>query len=225
MVNTALICFSAVLEHLLDPYTEMSKLCDKLPNDCLIAVEVPDIDAFDGKNGEPYGEFSLEHINYFSERSLSALFYRLGCNIIKSEKVSYQGGGSLILLAQNKHSPEKFSYSNDYINMQAYIVASENKLESCLKKLLPKITKNLLIYGAGSHTARLIPRLLSLDINNFDAIIDSNQNLWGEKLGNIPIVPINNINNFNNHDILISSFKSEKIIKDTLPPPHAAITM
>ena len=70
------VCIMSVLEHLLNLNKDLKQLFNHLNIGCKILVEVSAIEFFPNLHNEPYGEFSLEHIQYFDTNSL--------CNLMKS---------------------------------------------------------------------------------------------------------------------------------------------
>ena len=90
-------------------------------------------------------------------------------------------------------------------------------MQSLLHKVAGKLHAPFLIYGAGSHTARILP-MLSADLRQLPvhAIIDNNPNLAGKQLGGIPIVSAAKLGDYPGRDILISSFRYETEIKNYL---------
>lgn len=204
-----LFCFTAVLEHLISPFEALNDLLSQCLNGTYIAIEVPDLEAFDGKKGEPYGEFSLEHINYFSKKSIAMFFKRLGCTVVDTYKIQYAYNGSLLVLAQKmiKHAQIVI---DDHKIISEYIANSEKKLNTVLMNIQFG-SEPIAIYGAGSHTARLLPRLKKMGVS-VEKIFDKNSNLQNTCLGEIPILSIEKYDIDESMLILISSFLYEKEI-------------
>ncbi len=71
-----LIIFSQVLEHLIDLRTAIIDSYRLLKDNGMIFIGVPDAGNFYKEFDEPYGEFSTEHINFFTLKSLSFLMSR-----------------------------------------------------------------------------------------------------------------------------------------------------
>lgn len=213
-----LVCLSAVLEHMTDPHGALQHLLAGMAAGSWLAVEVPDLDAFDGSTGEPYGELSLEHINYFSKRSLGYLFDSLGCETVCCEQIRLSGGGSLLILARKRPTiAVKHSKTNDTTIMLEYLSASKGTFTPRLTNLLARLNSPFVVYGAGSHTARLLPQLQQAKkLQMCMGIVDNNTNLHGVSMGGIKIHPTSWLEVCKNCTIVISSYKSEKEIMKSL---------
>lgn len=212
-----LFCLSAVLEHLSAPADQLKELLERAQGGTCIAVEVPDLESFDAAHAEPLGEFSLEHINYFSRSSLRNLFATGGCVEVCCQRVKHSSGGSLLALYRKEGVPHFGVQVNDTELMREYATRSTERMQSLLHKVAGKLHAPFLIYGAGSHTARILP-MLSADLRQLPvhAIIDNNPNLAGKQLGGIPIVSAAKLGDYPGRDILISSFRYETEIKNYL---------
>lgn len=212
-----LICLSAVLEHLTTPRTHLESLLQKLPVGVYVAVEVPDLDSFDGKDGEPFGELSLEHINYFSTRSLKWLFASLGCHMVHSCVATHSTGASLLALVQKNNDIRFPGKTNDTSVMESYIASSEANMAPLLQWAGKVVTTPCLIYGGGSHTARFLPRLERLGLKEcFIGIIDNNPNLEYCHMAGLPLMPASKLVDYHHTNILISSFRYELEIRNSL---------
>src|SRR5678815_6016953 len=67
-----------VLEHVRDLDTAMRQLSSLVAPGGIVYVEVPDVLEFWRWPNAPFQDFSIEHINFFSPRSLANLFARYG---------------------------------------------------------------------------------------------------------------------------------------------------
>ena len=72
------------------------------------------------------------------------------------------------------------------------------------------------IYGAGSHTARLLPELEKTHANQIIAIVDSNANLIGKTIGRWSIQSPDALANMPHVAVLVSSFRSQNEIAASL---------
>ena len=212
-----LFCLSAVLEHLSAPGRQLKELLKRVQNGTCIAVEVPDLESFDAAHGEPLGELSLEHINYFSRSSLRNLFASVGCVELCCQRVKHSSGGSLLALYRKENALHSGVQVKDTELMQNYVRISTERLHSLLHKVVSKLHAPFIIYGAGSHTARILP-MLSDASRQFPilAIVDNNPNLVGKQVDGIPIVSSAKLSDYPDMETLISSFRYEKEIKNFL---------
>jgi len=183
-----LIIFSAVLEHLVDIRNTVIKAYSLLKDNGMIYICVPDAGQFFKKFNEPFGEFSTEHINFFTKLSLFQLMSNCEKVFIKSDN------NAILSLWKKKNIKE--------IGINKYIILSQIKMKSIIKtiELLPS---NIIVWGVGALTQRL---LKTTNIKNkIFKFVDSNKNLIGKKIEGIDIMSPDVLIKYNN-PILISSF-------------------
>lgn len=217
LAQADLVCALAVLEHLPNLRADMLALLAQLRPGCLILIEVPGLDLFKAKGTEPFGEFSLEHIQFFSVMSLRNFFTELGASTMALEAVEYPwlGSGSVFGLFENAGLPEaggKIECEDDSV-FQAYVQDSHSTLLAALRRV-PHVP--LVIYGAGSHTARLIPHLERTHAKYLLAIVDSNPNLIGKQMGRWTIQSPEVLSSMAHASVLVSSFRSQNEIAANL---------
>ncbi len=192
-----LIIFSAVLEHLTDLRKAIIKSYSLLNENGMIYICVPDAGKFFKKFDEPFGEFSTEHINFFTEQSL----YQLMNNC---DKVFIKSDSKAILSLWRKKN-----IKNSGVNK--YIALSQKKMKNILKTidLLPN---NTIVWGVGALTQRLLKTTkIKKKIFKF---VDSNKNLIGKEIEGINILSPDELIKYNN-PVLISSFGfKDEIIKE-----------
>lgn len=210
-------CITGVLEHLYAPVEQLLPVVRRLRPGARIVVGVPDIDAFTVAHREPFGELSLEHINFFSRRSLAAFFARLGCRLEECATYPGRDESNLLAIAVKDATAARPDRVRDAPVMRAYREASESVLAPRLDSLAQRMSRKTVIYGAGSHTARLLPKLKSLDLlKSCVAVTDRNPNLHGKTFGGLPVIAPDSLADMQDCDILISSFRFEREIAETL---------
>jgi SAM-dependent methyltransferase len=222
--NADLVCMTAVLEHLPDLRADISNLLEKIRPGCRLLVEVPALECFSGKKSEPFGEFSLEHLQFFSSTSLINFFSSLGAKPLAMEIVDLPvvASGSLFGLFEfTGDVPASFETIPESSEvMENYISESKHRLGQALSRI-PE--KPLLIYGAGSHTARLLPHLEKMHGREVAAVVDRNHNLVNKSIGKWVIQAPSEIASFPDTHILVSSFRSQneiaKSLQDRFPNP------
>ena len=74
----------------------------------------------------------------------------------------------------------------------------------------------LVIYGAGAHTARLLPLIPSKMADRIICIVDGNPNLHGKQMGQFTIEPPQNLAGHSEATVVISSFRSQESIAKSL---------
>ncbi len=184
-----LIIFSQVLEHLVGLRSAIVSSQALLKDNGMIFIGVPDAENFYKEFDEPFGEFSTEHINFFTKRSLSQL-------LNKFENVFTKTDNFALLSLWRKNNIQE-------ISMYKYINISKKKMKNILITidLLPK---NTIVWGVGALTQRL---LKTTNIKNkVLKFVDGNKNLIGKKIEGIEIISSDKLKDFN-EPILISSFR------------------
>ena len=154
-----LIMLSGVLEHIQDLHSTMPQILKLLDNDGTIVVAVPNADEFSKKPKAPFDEFSIEHINFFTTKSLTALMENIGLIRRKDLSIPSTFYDSNMLVAFFEKAPKKaVMYYSGKKHIQEYIDVSNAKLKNFEKKL-DKIIANkqeIVIWGTGSLTSRLL---------------------------------------------------------------------
>jgi SAM-dependent methyltransferase len=218
-VNEAdLVCITAVLEHLPNLREDIGSFLCKLKPGCRILVEVPALETFPDLNAEPFGEFSLEHIQFFSALTLENFFSALGAKLVHSEIILFPSAvcgstfGLFEWIGNISGEIEPRIVNND--DIKKYIQNSRQRMAASLLRIP---NGEIVIYGAGSHTARLLPALDELgDSTNVVAVVDGNQNLLNKTIGRHIIQPPSAITTMPNIPILVSSFRFQNEIAATL---------
>lgn len=219
-----LICIMSVLEHLANLKEDLTRLFSNLKFGCKIFIEVPAIEFFANPGSEPFGEFSLEHIQYFDSISLKNLMNSLGAKTLALELVELPmvASGALIGLFEWRgqtllNSDLQFSNNNC---MEVYKLQSQKKLEQAISRIP---SGPIIIYGAGSHTARLLTHLELKTECSIQSIVDNNRNLVGKKIGQWTVQPTSVISQSPEIPVLVSSFRSQSaiatVLHETVPNP------
>ncbi|MCK9379675.1 MAG: class I SAM-dependent methyltransferase [Sulfuritalea sp.] len=224
------ICLTGVLEHLPQVREDLEALAAATGHDVRVLVEVPALERFGRLPFEPYGEFSLEHIQYFSASSLTGLFATLGFTALSSTIVDLPPGycdSRFALFARNP-AAEMFSTSTGATDeLERYIARSEGMTQAAIARIAACPAKSLVIYGAGSHTARLLPRLLKAGESRLAGLVDSNPNLRGKHLGPWLIEAPEALDRHPDATIVVSSFRTQQAISDVLRTsrPNSVLTL
>ena len=184
-----LIILAMVLEHLSDIKISLSKIKNLTNKNGFIFISVPDAANFHNGFEEAFGEFSVEHINFFSSKYLFNLMDDYSCVYMESKD------NNLLSLWKRTYPLRE--------SIDKYIKVSKYKLGG-IKKVIDESPSKILVWGAGSLTQRL---LNSTNLQNKTIkIIDSDSKLWGKSLGGIEIISPDQIKNYK-YPILISSYK------------------
>lgn len=193
-----LIILNNVLEHLFDVQASISKCEDILKPSGYLYIAVPDEDNFYKHVDEPFNEFSLEHINFFSLSSLKRLLVNF--RVIKTasdKKVIYS------LWRKHNLSPDA---------MKKYIELSKQKM-TLLEKFIQNLPKEYVVWGAGS----LARRLMVTTPLRPKYFVDRNFQLYSRRINSIPIISPTEARK-KNYPVLIMSYRFKKEIKEQNRP-------
>lgn len=206
-----LVCLMAVLEHLPHLRRDLGQLFSQLRQGTRVLVEVPALDLFEGKQGEPFGELSIEHIQFFSAQSIRNLFASLGAHVLYEKFLPISGlhSGSLFVMAEIAAISSLEIQAENPQKMDEYLAESSQRWSTALKHIPDQ---PFVLYGAGSHSARLLPRLNKQQRSNLFAIVDGNVNLHGKSFGEWLVEPPIALSKYPSKPVLISSYRSELAI-------------
>lgn len=212
------ILLGSVLEHMGNLPFVVTRLQSLVKSNGTIFATTPDGDNFSSCVNEPFLEFSLEHINFFTRNSIANLFSTGGFQNISFASMFVSGYGGYALNSLWKKSKTKHNIkldSNGESKIEQYIHKSLFKLEK-VKKIIHDLLrnkKNIVVWGVGSLTSRLLAttKLAKLSILFF---VDNNQSLQGTRINNIKIVAPSKLKG--NETILVSSYIHGNEIKKGL---------
>ncbi|OGK13294.1 hypothetical protein A3A93_02805 [Candidatus Roizmanbacteria bacterium RIFCSPLOWO2_01_FULL_38_12] len=189
------IILSQILEHLHVVDKSIDKISTWLRDNGFLYIGVPDAGKFYKSFDEPFGEFSTEHINFFSQSSLIRLLKNFRC-------VASISNHQVICSAWQKTSEE-------IISIKKYIELSEKKM-GAIRKVINKAGNKIIVWGAGALTQRL---LQSTDLKKkVIKLVDMNTKLIGKNYGDIAIISPKELYSYS-EPVLISSFKFRDEIK------------
>ena len=213
LYDADLVCLMAVLEHLPQLRRDLGGILSQLRPGARVLVEVPALDLFKGSDGESFGELSLEHIQFFSEQSLCNLFASLEAHVLDRKLLALPGlhSGSLFVLAELGGRPAALEQERPD-TMDDYLAGSERRWNAALQRVP---SQPFVLYGAGSHSARLIPKLTVEQRKNLVAVLDGNVNLHGKSFGEWTVQAPDALSQYPVLPVLISSYRAEiAIAKD-----------
>ena len=215
-----LVFMSHVLEHLNDP-----KGCIELLDSHVsryVFIEVPTLDL--RYRNRPYGLFSEEHISYFSVSSLIALMkgYELVSSCINlnpsiDEAVGYP---SILTLWKKSTVPAGTDTSKNLTCLYSsceiitrYVQDSAEGAKLIKEKILSLSDKGTVsIWGAGSHTFKLLADDEIYSRINWNNIYDNNPQKWGHKIRDIGVCKFEHGKNSTDEFILVSSNTAQEEI-------------
>ena len=220
LASIRLFCLTAVLEHLPECCSDMTWLTERMSESSHLLVEVPALERFCRPPFEPFGEFSLEHVNYFSAATLDRLLRRTGLSLVQMSYLGLEAGSTDSLFAlyrKGRRTVASQKHSLEMGDLGRYIAESKCVLDAALQKLDRLRGKPCIIYGAGSHTARLIPHLADKGLNrNILFVVDNNPNLQGKTMSSLPIYAPQKISEHPEAQIIVSTFRAQHAIATAL---------
>ncbi|WP_157662693.1 class I SAM-dependent methyltransferase [Sulfuriferula sp. AH1] len=214
--QAALICLTGVLEHLPDLRTDLAALIKDLNHRAMIMVEVPASERFTRTPLEPYGEFSLEHIQYFSTQSLDRLMAELGYVRKAGEIVALSEGVTDSLFGLFvRQEPATADMPYNPVGLQDYLTLSGQLMGQVIDTIIQCNARQLVIYGAGSHSARLLPKMAAACIaERIVGIVDGNPNLLGKMIGRHQVCSSADLGQWPDATIVVSSFGAQDAIAE-----------
>lgn len=184
-----LVILAAILEHLPDLNKSLDKITNFLSDDGYLFISIPDALNFYEDFQEPYGEFSIEHINFFSAKYLFLLLKDYSCCYLENDK------NIIYSIWKRGNNLEK--------SVMKYTSLSSNKL-SKVRYAINRLPNKIIVWGAGSLTQRLFQ---TTELNSkVYKLVDSSKNLIGKQINGIEVMSPNELYKYP-EPILISSFR------------------
>lgn len=225
-----------VLEHIRDLEAALAEMRSLIRPDGLMYVEVPDVEGFADCAGAPFQQFSVEHINFFSSRSLIALMARHGfspAEVTRTER-NHTRNTRMPVVCGFFRRVEEFG-TDDSLDasslaaVRRYIDQSESGEVEIRRVVgaLVALRQPVLVWGVGTQTLHLMATEVFAELDII-AFVDSNPAYQGRHLHGKPVLPPSELHAYP-HPILISSqvFQSEIIdqIKRQLNLPNEVFTL
>jgi 2-polyprenyl-3-methyl-5-hydroxy-6-metoxy-1,4-benzoquinol methylase len=174
-----IVFFLAVLEHIQDLRLTVDTLYSATDQNGITIIAVPDMTAA-ASSELPYQEFSREHINYFTEVSLSNLMMQHGFYVIFLKK---ERGELIGFFRKQSKTIQKDISGEQYI--QHYIAQSKKYEDEIYANLLPYSDVPVIVWGLGTFTQRFLAKNI---LKNITALVDSNPQYAGKKYGDICVI-------------------------------------
>ena len=190
-----LVSYVAVLEHVLEPCEQVRAVSRLLRRDGFLFVSVPAAGSFKDHVDAPFQEFSVEHINFFTSRSLANAMGAEGFSPVAERVV-------VLPLGTDGHGPAlEAVYRWDGIvrppqpdlsgadDIREYIrrcgVAEASTLETIER--MASSGERIYVWGTGTHTLHLL-RNSHLGDCRIEAFLDSNPHYVGGVLAGRPVI-------------------------------------
>jgi SAM-dependent methyltransferase len=215
--DLSIVMFSHVLEHMTDPIAALKLAHAALKDDGVVLLEVPCATA-------PHlvapGWFTLEHLHYFSQTSLTALLAAAGFAPIEF-RIALKAELYPVIAAVAAKSGAAVAPTCDALAVaqsRAFLdklVAHDDALWRNTAGRLQAVDGPVYVWGAGVHTAQLFDR--TPIYGQVKGIIDRDAQKWGSVLGDHAIIsPDDFFARREDTPVVISSFAAEPQIAQSL---------
>lgn len=208
-----LLITAHTFEHVTDPKAAVESLKGHLSDDCVVIIEVPSAERMleQGRLDQVFNQ----HVNYYTVKSLEALFAPLGLHLINlNYNFQYWGGTQLLTFTMSK--PTEAFEGRRVISNDDYLSAIK-LFQDAMKNTSRQIEQArgpVYLYGAAQMLPPLVYHLNKVALDKVQGIIDDNSQRQNKFFPNleIPIVPSSQISNFRESTIIISALDSSRPI-------------
>ena len=226
-----------VIEHIRDLDRALVNLSGALKPDGLLYVEVPDLEGFHLTNEAPFQEFSTDHINFFTQRSLENLMHRHGFHPAFGHIVQrvHSGGSTMQVVAwvfrkgvrPTAHSPQPDPAGPAAARHYKTLCEAQSTPEHDLMNRLAHEGTPIAVWGAGTVACRLMATTALRDVP-IEGFVDSNPHVQGYRLGGAIIHPPEWLKTFSG-PILIASrgygLEIERTLREDLKLTNPMLTL
>lgn len=190
-----LITLCGVFEHLPDIPAALTRLAEIVSADGLLFLAVPDAASFGASpSSEPFLEFALEHINFFTPATLANLLERHGFSslaITSRANDFYHNSYLYGLFRAGSSKPAALTHDGHGERSLITYIARSNvllaKLSDRLEALVARRTPTI-VWGAGALATRLCATT-PIDRLHLLGMVDNNRQLHGKPILGVSIQP------------------------------------
>jgi SAM-dependent methyltransferase len=211
-----------VLEHIRDLQRAVQRIRDVTLDNGRVFVGVPDASNLIAQQDAPFQEFSTEHINFFSPKSLQYLmeaggFGTISCASVKLEL--HRGVLTPSVCGVFERSTEfrtEFPYvgtsKEGLVRYVSECAAMDEQLRDKIRQAIAG--RAVIVWGIGTHTRRLLANN-ALRHSDISAFVDSNPKYQGQELVGIPVLSPERVAG-HREPILISSYAFQEEISEEI---------
>lgn len=211
-----IVLMSHVLEHLRDPLATLKQLRAHMRTGAGLILEVPCATAADLL---PPGWFAFEHITYFSPATLTAILQAAGFEPLEL-RVNLGAPIAPVLAVAARAAQARSLPANTQADALAFahsVAQRDAMLWQETGQRLATVTGDVVIWGAGVHTAQLLSQTPLTRKARVTLIVDRDRQKWGHRLGPYPIAAPSELKSGpNGPTVVVSSYAFESQIRDTL---------
>lgn len=183
-----------VMEHIRDLDQAVKQLHGQLDAAGRVYMEVPDAGRFTARADAPFQEFSVEHINFFSTRSLSNLMSLRGFTEVATghtvRNANELSGVVAYGVYEKKPAPPLMVHDDETERSIADYVEECRALDAVVRSKIDAALapgERMVVWGVGTHTLRLLATG-GLDPDRVSLFVDSNPNYQRQQLRGVPVV-------------------------------------
>lgn len=215
------VCLSSVLEHLPAAAATLERIKTWLAPGGLLFVMVPDAENFGADMKEPFLEFSVEHIKFFTRSSLERLMANAGFSLEQQQCDAVAINGTIYpairaLYARRPPAPAALHRISSVAPLVEYVGRSRDKLAAVVRTIddLARTQEPVAVWGVGSLTARL---MATTDMRRMNIVgfVDSASGLHGQLFQGREILAPGSLAG-QSHTVLVASFVWAEAIRRTL---------
>jgi SAM-dependent methyltransferase len=204
------LVLTGVMEHIRDLERTAERFHELLAERGRVYLEVPDASRYDSRLDAPFQEFSLEHINFFSQTSLANLMRASGFRVLETgltvrplhEATCPCTYG--VFEKTSEASPMEFDAETEP-GLRRYIDgcrAEDERIRSVIRESV-SAGQRMIVWGVGAHTLRLLATG-GLDPSRIALFVDSSPAYQNQELHGIRVAPPSELKD-RSEPILISS--------------------
>lgn len=221
------VCSFHVLEHVRDPHAFLAFAKERLSENGILMVAVPELATVNPDLIELYFLRRGWHLHTFSEASIKRLFAVNGLEIIdmRMEQRTKMLRSSMLVTAKvsgkkvtPKPLPDLESVSAAGIALKRFHTKIDHGLATLRQHLIEWKAEGsrIAIYGGGMHTQALF-ELAEIDLPAIECVVDDDPAKAGVMIAGIPCVPFNEMCRRAPDIVIISTLASEDALLSSLP--------
>jgi len=215
-----LISYVAVLEHVLEPREQVHAASRHLRRGGHLFVSVPDAGSFGDYADAPFQEFSVEHINYFTRRSMANAMAAEGYSLVAERVVALplgtDGRGPALEAVYRWDGIARPVVRDTWgAGVVCEYIRRCSEIEYAIADRIDRLAasgERIFVWGTGTHTLHLL-RTSRLGACRIEAFIDSNPHYAGATLAGRPVLAPASLRTVD-APILVSSAVSQSGISD-----------